>query len=108
VPQGRAFLVLHSVVLQMQYCAWNVTPCSLAEISIILEESSAAIFCFEEGGGSFPRNVGRFIAGGMVSCKKGMVFLLACWELGSHWRGDVCTLVWSSHQITRRSQLCTP
>jgi hypothetical protein len=60
----------------MQYFVWNVTPCSLAEISIILEESSAALFCFEEGGSAFPRNTGKFIADCMVSCKKAMVFLL--------------------------------
>jgi hypothetical protein len=70
VPQGRTFLVLHSFVLQMQYCVWNVTPCGLAEISIILEESFAAFFCSEEGGSAFPRNVGKFIADCMVSCKK--------------------------------------
>jgi len=92
VPQGPTFRVLHSVVLQMQYCVWNVTPCSLAEISVILEESSATLFCFEEGGSAFPLNVGKFIADCMVSCKKAVVFLLT-----SHW----------STRVPRATQLLT-
>jgi hypothetical protein len=43
-----------------------VTPCSLEEITVILEESSVALLYFEEEGIAFPRNVGKFIADGTV------------------------------------------
>jgi len=47
---------------------------------------------FEEGGSAFPRNVGKFIADCMVSCRKAVVFLLT-W----HW----------STRVLRARQLLT-
>jgi len=76
VPQGRTFLLLHLIVLTDAVLRLEFDAVQSGRNFHNFGGNSAALFCSEDGGSAFPRNVGKFIADCMVSCKKTVVFLL--------------------------------